>query len=134
MADLTITPADVAAVLGPAVIKYAGEAITAGEAVYIDLTTSKLMRASADALVTAEAAGIAMNSGALGQPIVYQSYGTITIGATLATGTAYYVSATAGGICLESDIATGDYPTLLGFAVSTTVLSVSIVKSGIAKA
>lgn len=134
MANLTITPSSVAMVLGPLVTKTAGVAIAAGEAVYLDSTTSTMKLADADAVDTARASGIAVNSAAAGQPVTYQAAGTITIGATVVTGTAYYLSATAGSICLESDLASGDFPTLLGFATSTTVITISIVQSGIAKA
>jgi surface antigen len=134
MANLSITPASVATVLGSQVSKVAGVAIAAGEAIYLDSTTSTMKLADADALLTAEAVGIAVNSAASGQPVTYQPAGTITIGATVVPGTAYYVSSTAGSICLESDLASGDYVTLLGIATTTAIISISIVRSATAKA
>ncbi len=78
--------------------------------------------------------GVALNAASAGQPVTFQQYGNITIGATVATGTAYYVSATAGGICPEADLTTGDFPHFLGFATSTTVIALDPKACGVAKA
>lgn len=134
MADLSITPSSVATSLGSQVSATAGVAISAGQAVYLDSTTSTIKLADANALLSAAVVGIAVNSAAAGQPITYQPTGLITIGATVVTGTAYYLSATAGGICLESDLVSGEYVTFLGIATSTTVISLNIVTSSTAKA
>jgi surface antigen len=134
MANLTITPASVATALGPTISKTAGVAIAAGEVIYLDSATSTVKLADADALLSAETVGIALNSAAANQPVTYQSAGTITIGATVVPGTAYYVSSTAGSICLESDLASGDYVTLLGIATTTAIISINIFRSATAKA
>jgi hypothetical protein len=136
MADLTITAANVAKGTNAAVTStyLAGASITAGQAVYLDTTTSTMKLADADALASSAAFGIALNSAATGQPIAVQRSGSITIGATVATGVAYYVSTTAGGICLESDLSTGDFPHFLGFATSTTVIDLNPKACGVAKA
>lgn len=134
MANLSITAASVATSLGSQVSATAGVAISAGQAVYLDSTTSTIKLADANALLSAAVVGIAVNSAAAGQPITYQPTGLITIGATVVTGTAYYLSATAGGICLESDLVSGEYVTFLGIATSTTVISLNIVTSSTAKA
>jgi hypothetical protein len=136
MADLTITAANVAKGTNAAVTStyLAGASITAGQAVYLDTTTSTMKLADADALASSEAFGVALNSAATGQPIAVQRSGSITIGATVATGVAYYVSTTAGGICLESDLSTGDFPHFLGFATSTTVIALDPKACGVAKA
>ena len=134
MANLTITPASVATTLGSQISATAGVSIAAGQAVYLDSTTNTLKLADANASLSAAAVGIAVNSGSAGQPVTYQPTGFITIGATVVTGTAYYLSATAGSICLESDLVSGDYVTFLGIATSTTVIALNIVQSGIAKA
>jgi len=134
MADLTITPASVATSLGSQVSATAGVSIAAGQAVYLDSTTNTLKLADADAAASAAVVGIAVNSGSAGQPVTYQPVGLITIGATVVTGTAYYLSSTAGGVCLESDLVSGDYVTFLGIATSTTVIALNIVQSSVAKA
>ena len=136
MADLTITAANVAKGTNARDTSsyLAGAAITAGQSVYLDTATSTIKLADADALASSDAFGIALNSAASGQPITVQRSGNITIGATVAVGVAYYVSTTPGGICLESDLATGDFPHFLGFATSTTVIALNPRACGVAKA
>lgn len=135
MAVLTITAANVAkGASANTKSGTAGAAITQGQPIYLDATTSTLFPADADALASAAVVGIALNAAATGQPVTYQTSGPITIGATVVTGTAYYASTTAGGVCLESDLASGDFATFLGFATSTTVIRIDIKAAGVAKA
>lgn len=136
MADLTITAASVAKGTNASVVSsyLAGASITAGQSVYLDSVTNTIKLADADALASSAAVGVALNNAASGQPIVYQRSGNITIGSTVAVGVAYYVSTTAGGICLESDLSTGDFPHFLGFATSTTVIALDPKACGVAKA
>ena len=136
MADLTITAANVAKGTNAAVVTsyLAGASITAGQSVYLDSATNTIKLADADALASSAAVGVSLNAAASGQPITDQRSGNITIGATVAVGVAYYVSTTAGGICLESDLATGDFPHFLGFATSTTVIALDPKACGVAKA
>lgn len=134
MADLTITATSV--VPGSnAVIERgtAGETIVAGKAVYLDSTAKKYKLADSDA-ATAEArkaTGIALNGASLNQPVAVQSFGDVTIGATLVAGTAYYLSGTPGGICPVADVGAGEYVCLLGLAKSTTVLAINIQYPGV---
>lgn len=137
MADLTQVAANVH-VDGDAseckfeLVQY-GEAITAGEPVYLLSTDSKYYAAQADTAAKAAAKAIAMTGGAAdGYGFVVFS-GPCDVGATLAVGTVYYVSATNGKICLESDLTTGNFVTKLGHAVTTSQLQVSINVTGIAK-
>ena len=136
MANITITAASVARGTGSQVSSGTADiAITQGQSVYLDTTTLTVKLADADALASAPTnVGVSLNAAAAGQPVTYQTTGPITIGATVATGTAYYVSTTAGGICLESDLATGDFPLLLGFATSTTVINLLPFAARVAKA
>jgi hypothetical protein len=129
MADLTITAANVVA--GSNASKEsgtAGEAITAGQAVYKDSTTGKYMKADSNS-ATAEARqarGIALHAASNNQPLTIQKGGDITIGATLTAGVAYYLSDTAGGICPVADVGSGEYVCLLGIAKSASVLAIGI--------
>jgi hypothetical protein len=134
MTDLTITAASVVA--GANAVRdsgSAGEAITAGQAVYRSSTSNKWMLADSDS-ATAEARtaiGIALNGAALNQPLAVLKSGDITIGATLTAGTAYYLSNTPGGICPVADVGAGESVCLLGLAKSTTVLAVAIQSPGV---
>jgi len=130
MADLSITAANV--------VKYsnattrtgtAGAAITAGDVLYLD-TTLKL--ADTDTAAKATAVGIALNDAAIGQPVVYLVAGGINPGATVAIGTYYVISATAGNICPVADLVPGDYCTGLGWGTTTSRIEVNINVSGVA--
>lgn len=137
MADLIITAANVIAGEGAKIESgTAGEAITAGQVVYWDSTNSVYSLADCDSATAAlrSPRGIALNGAATGQPIDVATKGPVTIGATLTAGVAYYLSGTAGGIAPVADLATGDYPTIIGIATSTSVLDVLIHESGVALA
>jgi hypothetical protein len=135
MADLSITAANVISGAGAKIVNgKSGETIVAGKVVYFDSADSKYKLAdnnSATAAVRVPA-GIALNAASNGQPIAIHESGPLTVGATMTAGVAYYLSDTAGGICPVADLATGEYPTVLGIATSTTVLNVNIQASGVA--
>lgn len=130
MTDITITSTSVKPGLNAALdTGSAGAAVTAGQAVYRDSGAYKL---TDNNLTAAEAAvGIAVSGAASGQPLVVQTSGQLSMGATLTKGAAYYASATAGGICLFADLVTGDAVILLGIAVSTSVLDLHVVNTGV---
>lgn len=137
MVDLVITAANVVAGGSSVTVDgTAGAAITAGQVVYRDATTGRYLLADCDSATAAarSPAGIALNGAATGQPVEVLTKGAVTIGATLTAGVAYYLSPIAGGICPVADLLTGDYPTIIGIARSTTVLDVLIHESGVALA
>jgi len=127
MTDIVITATSVVPASDATIVwGYAGEAITAGQAVYKSSTTGKWMKADANS-ATAEARAathVALCGSSASQPIAV-GRGDITIGATLTAGLAYYLSDTPGGICPVADIGAGEYVCLIGLAKSTTVLNVS---------
>lgn len=134
MADLTITAANVVAGSDATrEVGMAGETIAAGKAVYRAAGTGLWMLADSNSatLEARRAGGIALCGSSLNQPIVVQTSGPITIGATLTAGTAYYLSDTAGGICPLADVGSGEAVCLLGLAASTTVLNVGIQYPGV---
>lgn len=124
MADLTVTAANcVPGTDARFENGFAGETITAGMAVY-KASTGLWMKAdsnSATALAR-QATGIAMCGSSASQPITVQKSGSLTLGATMTAGVAYYLSDTAGGICPYADVGSGEYVDLIGVATSTTVL------------
>jgi hypothetical protein len=135
MADLTITAANVVAGSGAKTEQgTAGAAINAGQAVYRDATTGKYLLADNNSATAAarEPRGLALNGASNGQPLSIITRGPVTIGATLSAGVAYYLSDTAGGICPVADLASGEYPSIIGIATSTTVLNVNIQSAGVA--
>jgi hypothetical protein len=124
-ADLSITAASVVQGANPITATgRGGRGLTAGQAVYRKASDGKWYKADCNS-ATAEvrvASGIALTGSGAGQPVVVQTGGQITIGATLTAGTVYYLSGTAGGIRPVADNTTGDYPQVIGMALSSTVL------------
>lgn len=136
MTDISITAANVVA--GSDAVREsgtAGETIAAGKAVYKSSSTGKYMLADSNS-ATAEArtaTGIALASSSLDQPLTIQRAGLITIGGTLdPEAPAYYLSDTPGGICPVADVGNGEYYCQIGLAVSTTVMRINIVATGVA--
>lgn len=129
MVDLVITATSVTADLNSGTTtKAAGETIAAGQLVYLAASTGKWMLADSNS-ATAEARvpdGIALNGGAVNQPIMVKTKGEVTVNAVLTAGVAFYLSDTPGGICPVADVGSGEYPCVIGIARSTTVLTLGI--------
>ncbi len=127
MADLTITAANTLAGTGAKLGSgKAGEAITAGEAIYRN-TAGNLMLAQHDGTAAeAAAVGIALAAAALGANVSYIKEGDLAMGTILAAGSVYVLSATYGAIAAQGDQGSSDYTTVLGVAKSTAVLTVKI--------
>ena len=106
--------------------------ITAGEPVYVD-SSNLVQPAKGDTAVHANCRGIAVNSASSGQPVTYQTSGNINIGATLVAGTVYVVAAdNAGAIAPNADMTSGNFPTLLGYATTTSNLLMLLTPTGVA--
>jgi hypothetical protein len=134
-ADLTVTASSVKKVTGAAVDRgTAGASVTAGQPVYKDATDSgKLKAADADAQASSVCVGIALHAASTDQPLEYLTSGPIDIGATVTVGQIYVVSTTAGGIAPYSDLASGDYVTVIGVGTTTGRIEVRLNVSQIAK-
>jgi hypothetical protein len=135
MADITITAASVLEGSTAVTVNGTlGATCTAGQVVYIDTTTNtwKLADNNAATAAVRTPGGILLNGGASGQPCKVLTKGFITIGATMTAGVAYYLSDTPGGICPVADLASGEYPAIIGIATTTGILNVNITSSGVA--
>lgn len=94
--------------------------MTAGQLVYLDAGFLKLTDCNLSA-AAAKVTGVAINSGGAGQHINYVTKDpSLAIGATVAIGTVYISSSTAGGIAPSADATTGHFVTVVGVGVSTT--------------
>lgn len=125
MSDLSITAANVKAGAGARVDKRynAGATIAQGKAVYLDAANKwQLADCNSATALARVATGVSLNSASADQPLTVQTGGDITIGATVANGTDYYLSGTPGGICPRGDLTTGDYPCRIGMGQSATVV------------
>lgn len=134
-ADLTITAANV--IKGSnGVVKHgtAGASVTAGKVLYYDSATGtwKLADNNSATVAARSPRGIALHAAEANQPLAVHTGGDITIGATLTPGVVYYLSDTPGGIGPVADLASGEYPTVIGIAKSASVLAVSFQEAGVA--
>lgn len=135
MADLSITAANVLKDGSAGTTSgTAGVTILAGEALYLDSVTNTLKLAVATSAAAAAFVGIALHGAAAGQPITYITGGLLTIGATVALGQVYCVSATAGKICPYGDLVSTNFVSIIGIPTTTAILLVKSNVSGIAKA
>lgn len=132
-ADYSVTTSSVVA-SEEAVIrrKAAGAAITVGQAVHVKADGTLGLY---DANGTAPAnvfAGIALNSAATGQPVLYaESDPEFTPGFTVAANAIVIGSATAGGLCPATDLATGHYLTIVGVGIGSNKIDLNPIKSGV---
>lgn len=142
MADLTQTAANVAigSVNCVSLRVQFGEAVTQGMPVYLH-TDAKYYKCDAnDTLAKAACAGIVLTPastngyGFIVKPGTVSGDALVNLGATLAVGTQYAVSATLGAIAPLSDISSGQYPTSIGFAVSSSLLDFQTTICSVAKA
>jgi hypothetical protein len=134
MADLTQTAANVKLNAGASVVVgIAGETLTQGQPAV--LSGSKWVRARATTAALANCSGIVLTPAVLDEPVVIAKQGTrINLGATLAVGEVYVVSATLGAIAPIGDLVATNFVTPIGTAVTTAVLAFNPQPSGVAKA
>lgn len=134
MTDIAITAANVVAGATATIARgIAAATITAGQILYLDPTTGKYGLADTDSATAAVrfVAGVALHGASANQPISLVTAGPVTIGAAILAGVFYYASGTPGGICPVADVAAGDYPSVIGYGISTTVLMVKIDNSSV---
>lgn len=136
MSAISITATSVAKGTGASTADgTAGASITAGQAIYLDSTTSTLKLADGDASMAAAACvGIALHAATSGQPLRYQTGGEMNIGATLTVGEIYVLGTTAGAVNPVGDLANPSYTTILGYGKSASVFVVNIVTAGVVRA
>ena len=128
MADITITAADVLVADSVRVAAVeAGVAIVAGKVLVYDSTDDDYILASNTTLAlsgNAGAASLVMSVGdaGAGQRVAVVGGGnTITVGSVLSKGRVYVLSGN-GLISPESDATSGDFVTIIGYALSATEL------------
>lgn len=133
MADVTVTAADV---LAQSDASYSdgtsGATITAGMAVYVDASDSNKIKIAdvTTSAATATVKGIALTGSSSGQPVRYQTGGTVDIGGTVVVGTIYVLSAS-GAISPAADLITNDYVSVIGVAVTANNIQLKINNSGV---
>lgn len=126
MTDISPTVANVKWVSGnrPQVVK-AGATVTRGQAAYLNTATLEHELADADTDAASEFAGIFLTDGYDGSDVLLAPPGAvINFGATLTAGTIYTLSATAGGVCPDTDLAQGDYVVVLAIGAGTAIAEI----------
>lgn len=124
MADISITATSVKFVSGT---KHnsnnAGETVTAGQGVYLKAADSKWWKMDNNVDQATSGYGVqtgfALHGAAADQPLTVQTTGDIDIGATVVVGAVYVVSTTAGGWAPHADLASTNYITYGGYAITT---------------
>jgi hypothetical protein len=134
MADLSQTAANVKPTAGSRInVAIAGETLTQGQP--LSLVSGKWVRARATTSPLANCGAIALTPAVLDGPVVIAQGGTeINLGATLAVGETYVVSAALGAIAPVADLVSTNFVTVLGVANTTATLIFNPQPSGIAKA
>jgi hypothetical protein len=134
MTDLVITAASVVPT-GSTNIEHgtAGATVTAGQMVYKEAATSTFKLADSNS-GTAEAKtpyGMALHASLAGQPLAIAKGGAVTMGAILTAGTFYCLSETAGGIEAVADLSSTQLVTMIGYATTTSSMTVNILATGV---
>ena len=135
MAELAITAADVVKTSTTAISEgIAGATITAGMVLYVDTAAAGVLKpCDADVAASTVCAGIALHAALTGQPIKYATGGDLTLSG-MTVGRIYLVSqTTAGSMCVDADILTGDFVSIVGVASTATNLKIQINNSGVAR-
>jgi len=134
MADITFTAASVKkGSYAVTVDGTAGATLTQGLFVYLDTSDNEYKIADATtSTTTANVAGAALSAGADGQRLILQTSGYLTCDGL--TANTVYVLSVSGKMCPAADYsAVTDYLTIIGAAVSTTSLKLSINVAGTGK-
>ena len=137
MADISITAGSVVPSANATKVSgTAGAAISGGQTVYYDTTARTYKLADGNDTLLMPVVGIACNTAGTGQPItVCTADPDLAIGTHgLTIGTAYYQSATPGGICPVADVTTGNFVTALFIVKSATTVTFGVLGGGAAKA
>jgi hypothetical protein len=142
MADISITAANVAlgASTTPNKVVQVGESVTQGMPLYLH-TDGKWYQCDAnDGVAKAVVGAIALTSAATNgyalaaMPATTPGRSMVNLGATLAVGTAYAVSATKGAIAPIADITSTQFVSVIGIATTTALLDFQVSISNTAKA
>lgn len=137
MADITIAQASVVPQPGAVIVRdgFIGASITAGNPMWFDEATQTFKNADA-ATNAAQAmlAGLALSTMFAGQPASRLVQGDLAVGAVLTVGQTYVLSSNSGRIAPITDVATGMWVSIIGIAISTSILRVGLLSSSIQRA
>ena len=137
MADVIITATDVEVVGSTEgrLVQF-GVAVTQGQVVYRSTADNKYYLANCGVSTTARAVGIVISNCAINTfgYILGTKNAVINIGGTVAVGEIYVVSDTDGNIMPSTDLTSGQYLTVLGYATTASNLVINITDTQISHA
>jgi hypothetical protein len=134
MADLVLVAADTLS-SGKQQSGIAGVTVVAADILYADATDGEKLKL-ADSTIAAEEAkalGMALNGGAVGQPIDYIKSGIVTVTAAAVTIGEVYALSAAGKLAPVADLLSTEFVTVVAIGVAANQLLVAIVVGGVAK-
>lgn len=105
-----------------------GEAIADGDLVARDSTDGKIYLSDANH-ANAERRkvdGVALEAGAIGDTIQYQTAGSIQVGVTTVVATIYVLSRNAGQMCPAADLTIGDTLVIVGYSPVDGIINLAI--------
>lgn len=143
MAAVIVSPDDVAldpssASLANMPSFVAGEAVVPGAVVTVDPSTREVVLAQATPSPTyvKNIQGLALNGGEDGQPVKIAETGIVTLSATacVVAGVVYCLSPTTPGqLVPHADLSAGQLVQIVGVAISTTQIRLTIFNTGVAR-
>jgi hypothetical protein len=134
MATITLPTTAIPGAGARSVPGVANATVAQGQVVYRN-SSRKMALAQANAALTAEVVGIMQQSATANAPVDVQTDGIVSGLSGLTAGVFYVLSdSVAGGIMPIADLTTGDYVTLIGYALSATELQLLIEITGLAAA
>lgn len=135
MADISITAANVKAGSASTRVQLvqAGEAIDQGDPAYLASDGKYYQTDANDTAVKAQVKGIAITPASTDGYFLLAVDGLVNLGATLAVGQVYVVSASKGGIAPYADLTTNDFVSIVGVATTTALLDINLLVSGVQK-
>lgn len=113
-------------------VRPAADVLTAGQPVFVTAALD-VAACSFSAEQNANAAGIALCNASSDQRVVAAKEGILNFGEAILTVGQIYCVGSNGNIVPYSDLATGNWITILGYAISTTELRLSIQPTGVQK-
>lgn len=136
MANLSITPANVkasSAALAAKKTTLAGTTIAAGDVIYKDSATKKMLLSDADGEADAQKVdGVALNGASADQPLVWvEKDAELDLGVTVGSGQVIVLSKTPGKMAPDADITSGGRKVVLAVGVGGTKVSFSPVRGGV---
>lgn len=98
------------------------------------INSTYVAKANAANANAASVVGLTVTRSYQDQHVGYISQGVVTVGANISTGHIYVLSPNGGNVCLESDLSTNHYTTVIGYGNNGSTLQLAINPTGFVRA